>query len=70
MVIVDPELEDLVLIDHIHSWIEQLITGRKDVIKGGSPIPQRVRSITCQWEMCVIAKCGENHSNATNCDLV
>ena len=63
----DPELPDLVMTDHIHSWTEQLLTGSTNIIKGGSIIPPGVRWINCQAEMCVIAKCDENKLNASFC---
>ena len=46
---VDPSIPDLVFTDHVHSWNEQLITGSRKHIKGGSTIPDGVRFITCTW---------------------
>ena len=46
---IDPKIPGLVFTDHIHSWIEQLLTGELNIIKGGSIIPKGIRWIACQW---------------------
>ena len=45
----DPKIPGLIFTDHIHSWIEQLLTGELNIIKGGSIIPKGIRWIACQW---------------------
>ena len=73
MNILDDKIPNLVMIDVIHSWNEQLVTGNKTHINNylwqpsGVPIPRGVRWIACQWEMCVIAKCDTNKMAATHC---
>ncbi len=54
-----------VMMDLIHSWNEQLVTGRTIIVD--EKIPKGVRWIFCQSEMCVIAKCDENVLHASRC---
>jgi hypothetical protein len=60
------------MIHYIIGWIEwkvfrTLPVGSLHFNPKGSPIPQGIRFITCQAEMCVIAKCNENLHGASLC---
>ncbi len=55
-----------IMVDVIKDWIEQLLTPSPNPVT--NKIPAGIKSIMCQYDACVIAKCdSENDGDAARC---